>query len=130
MTENQTRTLMKMFQDNPYLNKEEKRQLAKSLNVSELQIRDWYINRRKKRRHEASLNGTGEESSTKYAISVTYIYYMDYACVYMGLYIQDIKHSTHTHTRTYARTHIHTNTHTLTSMDASLHYGVGHCARF
>ena len=52
---------MKMFQEKPYLEKEEKYQLAKLLNVSELKIRTWYKHRRRERRHAALLTGTGEE---------------------------------------------------------------------
>ena len=48
MTEYQSQMLMKRFQANPYLNGEEKRQLAKSLNVSGTKIRNWFDYQRKK----------------------------------------------------------------------------------
>ena len=72
MTKDQTQTLMKTFQGKPYLDKKEKCQLAKSLNVSEKRIQVWYYNRRKERRHQELLTSTGEECSAKYAISVSY----------------------------------------------------------
>ena len=75
MKKNQKQTLFKTFQEKPYLDKKEKRQLARLLNVSERRIQLWYSNRRKDIRYEEFLTGTGEEWSAKYAISVSYIFY-------------------------------------------------------
>ena len=50
MNEYQTEILMKRFEEKSRLEKEEKYQLAKLLNVSEERIRVWYRNMRFKRR--------------------------------------------------------------------------------
>ena len=64
MTTYQTQTLMNMFQDKPYLERGEKHQLARLLNISAGRIQKWYNNMRSKRR-KAGLPGKCEECSTK-----------------------------------------------------------------
>ena len=46
MKEDQLQILMERFRAKPYLGKGDKRQLAKSLNISEEKIRWWFNNRR------------------------------------------------------------------------------------
>ena len=59
-----TRKLLERFQDDPFLQKNEKHQLARTLNISEKVVTKWYINRRVKSRR-AGLLVKGEEFSTK-----------------------------------------------------------------
>ena len=64
MTANQAQILMKRFQAKPQLEKGEQHQLAKSLNVSEKRIEDWYSNTRFKRRRQGLLP-EGEDTQQK-----------------------------------------------------------------
>ena len=43
----QRETLVKRFEDKPYLEQEEKPQLARSLNISETKLAQWFLNKRK-----------------------------------------------------------------------------------
>ena len=56
----QTQALMKRFQDKPFLGKEEKHELATSLNISEKRVKEWFMNRRQERR-KAGLLPNGKE---------------------------------------------------------------------
>ena len=60
MTTYQAQTLMKRFKNKPFLEREEKDQLAELLNISGKRIQDWYMNRRQERR-KSELFGKGEE---------------------------------------------------------------------
>ena len=55
---------MKRLKNKPYLEKEEKHELARLLNISVKRIEWWYKNRRKERR-KAGLLEKGEECLTK-----------------------------------------------------------------
>ena len=50
LTSNERNALMKSFQANPYPELEEKHQLAKSLNISETWISQWFSMERSKKR--------------------------------------------------------------------------------
>ena len=63
MTANQSQILMKTFEDKPQLEKTEKYQLAKLLNVSEERIRVWYRNMHFKRRGQKLLPESEEYSA-------------------------------------------------------------------
>ena len=53
MTPSQNQILMKKFQEKTFLDKEEKYQLSKSLNISKIRIDNWFSHmRRKERRGE------------------------------------------------------------------------------
>ena len=64
MTKYQTQILMERFQSKPYLEKDEKQQLAKLLNTSAEKIQRWFINVRVAKR-QAGLLGKCEECSSK-----------------------------------------------------------------
>ena len=55
LTSNQTEALMKTFQAKPYLEREEKHQLAKSVNMSERSIAYWFANQRAKSKNDGLL---------------------------------------------------------------------------
>ena len=74
MTKYQEQTLKERIENNPYLGKEEKHQLARLLNISEKRISMWFVNMRKARRITGLL-AKGEKSSTKYEILVECINY-------------------------------------------------------
>ena len=56
MSEYQNKILMKSFQTNPYLKKEEKHRLVQSLNISELRIENWFKNMRHRKRAKGLLS--------------------------------------------------------------------------
>ena len=56
MTTHQKRTLMKVFQAKPHLQKEEIYQLAQSLNISEERIKNWFQNKRTARNRKDPLH--------------------------------------------------------------------------
>ena len=56
LTETQKTTLMERFQANEYLTKEEKHELAMSLNITEGKIANWYTRRRRKNVAEGVLS--------------------------------------------------------------------------
>ena len=55
MTPDQTKILLRRYEANPYLELEERHQLAKSLNISEERIKVWFGNRRKKQTRRGKL---------------------------------------------------------------------------
>ena len=55
MTSFQTQALTEKFQAHPYLENEERYQLAKSLNISEKSIKAWFKNRRQRKKSEGWL---------------------------------------------------------------------------
>ena len=55
LTPYQLNTLLKRFQAKPFLEQGEKSQLARSLNISEATIAQWFQNRRKKKRRTEML---------------------------------------------------------------------------
>ena len=55
MTPYQTQTLVNRYQANPYLEKEDKVQLAQSLNISTRSIGDWFDQRRFKQKRRGML---------------------------------------------------------------------------
>ena len=62
MTETQTQILMEMFKANAYLKKEEKCQLAKSLNSTKQKIASWFKYMRHKNVREGMLNPSEQYS--------------------------------------------------------------------
>ena len=56
MTEYQTQTLMKYFQANPYMEIEEKHQLARSFNISANAIARWFRHMRHKKKVEVLIS--------------------------------------------------------------------------
>ena len=56
MTEAQTQILMERFKAKKYLSKEEKRQLAKSLNITVNKVEIWFSNKRCKKVAQGMLN--------------------------------------------------------------------------
>ena len=70
MTAYQKQTLWKTFRAKPDPERDEKHQLAKSLNVSEKRIRQWFENRRYVFRQKGFPVEFGEEFSIKYSINV------------------------------------------------------------
>ena len=65
MTQYQTQTLLKMYEENPFLELEERHQLAKSLNISKKRITDWFVQRRKREKRSGMLLCDGEQTSVK-----------------------------------------------------------------
>ena len=55
MTPYQTKILVRMYEANPYLEPEEKHQLAQSLNISEGRIKEWFSARRKRQTKSGKL---------------------------------------------------------------------------
>ena len=123
ITPYQTQMLMKWFQVNPFLENEEKHQLAKSLNISEQRIQDWYRNKRYKRRQKGLLP-KGEECSKKVLVSnvlnitciksIATIHYTHTQAQNIHTHAQNIHAHSHTHTQTHTHTHKHTHTNTQT----------------
>ena len=68
MTEYQSQILIERFQANPYVDKEERRQLVKLLNISEGKVMTWFLNRRK--RAKASGQFKGESRLVMYIQSI------------------------------------------------------------
>ena len=64
-TENQKKILMQRFQANKYPTREERRELAMSLNMREKQIANWYIHMRHQKATEG-MSSQGEYCSVKY----------------------------------------------------------------
>ena len=69
MTAYQKQSLRKSFQAKPYMEKDEKHQLAKSFNISEKKIVKWYEKRRYQIRQKRLPIEFGEECSSRYSIS-------------------------------------------------------------
>ena len=57
MTPYQKQTLMKWYEAEPYLKREDRRNLAQSLKISEDMIRYWFIDRRKMQRRMGIFRG-------------------------------------------------------------------------
>ena len=55
LTRYQRETVLKRFQANPYLKPGEKTQLARSLNISETKLEQWFSNKRKMKRKKGLL---------------------------------------------------------------------------
>ena len=55
MTQYQTQTLLRRYEANPYLELEERHQLAQSLNITGERIRLWFVHRRYKQRKSGTL---------------------------------------------------------------------------
>ena len=73
MTAYQRKTLMKTFQAKPYVGKDEKHLLAKSLNVSKKRIMKWFEKRRYLLRRKGLPVEFGEEFATKDSININTI---------------------------------------------------------
>ena len=71
LTKDQEQTLIKIFQAKPYLEREERHQLARLLNITESRISRWYGKRRQLTKQAGLLNkAKGEKHSTKYAVTL------------------------------------------------------------
>ena len=55
LTPSQTQTLMKRFQNKPYLDKGEKHELANLLKISEKKLEKWFIDRRPQKKQRGLL---------------------------------------------------------------------------
>ena len=73
MTYKQRNVLLNYFNAKPYLERKEKHQLAKSLNISEKRISVWFCNQRQITRKDGLLC-EGEQPSVKHGISNTIIF--------------------------------------------------------
>ena len=60
MTPHQTQTLVKKYEDNPFLELEERHQLAQSLNISKERITNWFVRRRYREKRRGLLLRDGE----------------------------------------------------------------------
>ena len=103
LTSKQTKTLEKRFQGKPYLKPEEKRQLAKSLIISEKFVQTWFLNRRYKSR-KYGLQYEGENSLARYRQCYTHTH------THTHTHTQTYTHNTHTYIQ--RKMHTHTNKHT------------------
>ena len=56
MTPYQTKILVRRYEADPYLEPEERHQLAQSLNISEERIKEWFSQRRKRQTKSGKLS--------------------------------------------------------------------------
>ena len=116
----QTQTLIQWFEDKPYLKFEEKHQLAKSVNISERRIQDWYRYRRSVRR-KAGLLPKGEECKKKKQL-ITNMFNISYIYSIATIFITHM----HTHTRIHAQTHTACMQHTRKIHQSEAHSVIKH----
>ena len=96
LTSKQTKVLEEMFQVKPYIKPKDKHQLAKSLNISQISVENWFANKRSRSKKYGLLR-EGENCLVRYQQNYTH------TCTHIH---------TNTHTNKHAPTHTHKHTHT------------------